>query len=303
MNRKYTSYYILFISLLLILNLWAWNKNDTVSVFIHFLVWLCFTLDFVIRFFKSKDKFIFFNKHIFDLLACIPFYNGFQFFKFPALLIYIVEDTHFGKRYILKTYSKIMDSKLGRITFSVILFLLIMPIPLVWIEPHMHHYADVLWWVIQTATTVGYGDIVPVTFIGRVIGTLLMVIGVGLIGFISSMLTRFLINTEETTLTDILQKTEDLSLQELKKLEQWFQQEKKRLLKQLHPIKRLLVPTHYKAHHALTKHKNHLKTPKKPLHQIWLSQLFHPHQSPFYEQKKQNKLNQSRSKPKKDTST
>jgi len=41
---------------------------------------------------------------------------------------------------------------------------------------------DALWWAIVTVTTVGYGDKVPVTFGGRVVGVVLMIAGVGLFG-------------------------------------------------------------------------------------------------------------------------
>jgi len=38
---------------------------------------------------------------------------------------------------------------------------------------------DALWWAIVTVTTVGYGDLYPVTVEGRVVAVVLMVAGVG----------------------------------------------------------------------------------------------------------------------------
>ncbi|MBI1239853.1 MAG: cyclic nucleotide-binding domain-containing protein [Alphaproteobacteria bacterium] len=47
-----------------------------------------------------------------------------------------------------------------------------------------------MWWAITTLTTVGYGDVVPVTALGRMIGALTMIIGLGLfalpVGIISN---------------------------------------------------------------------------------------------------------------------
>ncbi len=52
-------------------------------------------------------------------------------------------------------------------------------------------FGDALWWALATATTVGYGDVVPVTSAGRAIASLLMLFGIGSFGiFISDMAAR-----------------------------------------------------------------------------------------------------------------
>jgi voltage-gated potassium channel len=38
-----------------------------------------------------------------------------------------------------------------------------------------------LWWAVATLTTVGYGDITPVTILGKVISSLVAIMGIGLI--------------------------------------------------------------------------------------------------------------------------
>ena len=48
---------------------------------------------------------------------------------------------------------------------------------------------DGLWWSFVTATTVGYGDISPATIPGRIVATILMIVGIGLIGSLTSTIT------------------------------------------------------------------------------------------------------------------
>jgi voltage-gated potassium channel len=49
-------------------------------------------------------------------------------------------------------------------------------------------FGDSLWWGIVTLTTVGYGDIVPITEKGRIAGTFLMLTGIATLGLIAGTL-------------------------------------------------------------------------------------------------------------------
>jgi voltage-gated potassium channel len=50
-----------------------------------------------------------------------------------------------------------------------------------------------IWWALQTVTTVGYGDVVPSTLAGRVIGGLVMAIGIAFISFVTAGVTSALV--------------------------------------------------------------------------------------------------------------
>ena len=54
-----------------------------------------------------------------------------------------------------------------------------------------------LWWAIQTVTTVGYGDVVPTTVFGRVVGGIEMVLGVSFIAFLTAGVTSTVIQRRE----------------------------------------------------------------------------------------------------------
>lgn len=56
---------------------------------------------------------------------------------------------------------------------------------------------DALWWALVTITTVGYGDQYPVGAVGRVIGAVVMIAGVGIIGALASIFASVLIPPPE----------------------------------------------------------------------------------------------------------
>ena len=65
------------------------------------------------------------------------------------------------------------------------------------VNPKMNEFFDVLWWSFSTTSTVGYGDIVPVTVLGKIIGILLMLIGVALFGIYTALFARTIIDDKD----------------------------------------------------------------------------------------------------------
>ena len=55
------------------------------------------------------------------------------------------------------------------------------------VDPAMGSFREALWWAIVTVTTVGYGDVVPTSTAGRLVGSVLMIAGVSAIPITTSL--------------------------------------------------------------------------------------------------------------------
>lgn len=65
------------------------------------------------------------------------------------------------------------------------------------LNPSIRGFGDALWWAVVTATTVGYGDVSPVTLEGRLIAILLMVTGIGVIGVFTATVASFFFEEQQ----------------------------------------------------------------------------------------------------------
>lgn len=83
--------------------------------------------------------------------------------------------------------------QIDRLIFVLVLIVIASSIGLSVVEPQLS-LGDSLWWSIVTLTTVGYGDIAPTTWVGRVIAVLNMVVGVGVLAAFSATLASILIH-------------------------------------------------------------------------------------------------------------
>jgi voltage-gated potassium channel len=170
--------------------------------------------DFLFRFFtaESKRDYFFRNWGWADLLASMPVQQlrFFRIFRVAKVLRLLRE---FGQRNMIREVREDRaGSSLYLIIFLVILVLELGGIAIIYIESpdplaNITTPSDAVWWAFVTITTVGYGDQYPVTNSGRIIGMLVMVLGVGLIG----VLTGFLANVFLSPRTEQKADTEGLS--------------------------------------------------------------------------------------------
>lgn len=108
---------------------------------------------------------------------------------------------------------------IGAMILSVFIAFIIVPVERTTAKRSIDSFSDALWWTVSTITTVGYGDVVPVTLLGRFLGIILQVLGTvmfgTLIAIISSNMSR---GQEEMYWSRLFNRMDDLD-NKLEKIE------------------------------------------------------------------------------------
>ena len=116
-------------------------------------------------------------------------------------------------KYYLSLLLRAFNNKRLRTVLSLILFFIALFGFIFFItEPDVKSFSDGLWWALVTITTVGYGDITPMTSIGRLVASALMFLGLGLIASLTAVISvKFIQNfVDHHTNDDVLEKLEEM---------------------------------------------------------------------------------------------
>lgn len=226
--------YLFTMFILIIVSLVVNMINMPYKEMINMIILAIFALDSFYSLWKTENRKNYLRHHFLDFIAIIPFHHGFRLVKFFPIIMQSIQITSLGQRYFLPVFFKLRETGTGKLFNIFLIIFIFLPLPLLWMEPNISNYEDLIWWEMQTVTTVGYGDIVIQTGLGRLIGGILMVLGVGIISAFTSSLTRAISHSKKSP----YQKTDDIieellqeksfSQEDLEVIEAWLELEKKK---------------------------------------------------------------------------
>ncbi len=184
---------------------------DTVICFI-------FLADFFHRLYRAENRLAFLKWGWVDFISSIPMLNIFRWGRIVRVvrLIRILRSVR-SMKFILGvlfenrakgTFSTVVLITVSLLIFSAIAILNVETVP----EANIKTAGDALWWAMATVTTAGYGDKYPVTTEGRIIGVILMTVGVGFFGTLTAYIASVFLNPGKTSGTSETELAKELRL-------------------------------------------------------------------------------------------
>ncbi len=173
------------------------GKALTALFVFDFIVSIILSIDFAIRIKKSKHRSKYFLTHLYEIPALIPLYaltllqdntvygaglkslRLIQLFRFLHVLSRtLIMMDEIKNRLLYVVFLSVITVTAGAFTMYVVEH----NVP----DSRITTLEDAFWWAVVTVTTVGYGDVYPITVEGRIIASIIMVIGIAILGILIS---------------------------------------------------------------------------------------------------------------------
>ncbi len=165
-------------------------------------IWAAFVFEYAGLLYLAPDRWRMVKTHVLDLvIIVVPFLRPLRFARGARLLrlarlLAVVGRAAQGLKRINsgRGFSSFLAVVAGAIVLGGVL---------VNTFEHGHPDASIdsigegLWWAIVTATTVGYGDEIPVTPEGRAVAVVMMLVGIALLSVVTANIASYFVHTEE----------------------------------------------------------------------------------------------------------
>lgn len=191
-----------------------------------FTTYSAFVIDYLARLYLAQPRGRWFIRHLWELpIILLPFFRPLRLLSLAAVvktLEHAVGDTIRG-RVVLYTV-------VGAVSIVFASSLAILDAERGHPHSNINTFGDALWWAMTTVTTVGYGDLSPVTGAGRIVAVALMIGGITLLGTVTATLASWIVQrvSEEDTAGQAATAAEiDLLREEIRQLAESVKSERR----------------------------------------------------------------------------
>lgn len=153
------------------------------------IAWSLFVVDYIARLSLASERRQWFVRNLFDLLiVALPLMRPLRLLRLVVLV-----------GVLQKAIGNAVRGRLLIYTISGVVLLIYVASLAVLDTERVHpgaritSFGDALWWAITTVTTVGYGDVYPITVTGRLVAVTLMIGGISLIGVVTASLASWIV--------------------------------------------------------------------------------------------------------------
>lgn len=157
--------------------------------------WGIFVVDYLANLWLARDRSTWFIRNLHELvIVALPFFRPLRLLRLVTLLSVLhrtLGDTLRGR---------VVTYVVGSATMLVFVgALAVLDAEQSAPDAKIITFGDALWWAMTTITTVGYGDMYPVTPIGRMVAAALMMSGIAVLGVVTASIASWLVQRVEDT--------------------------------------------------------------------------------------------------------
>lgn len=182
----------------------------TIGLALNWTIWLVFVAEYGRRLFTAPARLAFVRRAWFDLAVILltpPFVvpaalqgartirvaRGLRLFRVVRSVSFIALSLRHARRFLVHHHFRyvllVVGATIGLGALGI------------WmaerdVNKSLTSFVDAIWWAFVTATTVGYGDVSPVTTEGRIVAVALMIVGIGAIGVFTATITSLFFQSD-----------------------------------------------------------------------------------------------------------
>jgi voltage-gated potassium channel len=179
---------------------WLWSER---------VIAIVFSIEYLVRWWLAPKRwrYPFGFLAIIDLLAILPLYLSLAIDlrslrltrTLRILRLFKLYRYNKALHYFANAFYRIKD-ELAVVGFVILIMVLFSSAAVYEFEhdaqpDRFRRLSDAIWWALVTLTSVGYGDIYPITFFGRIIAMFTMLVGLGIVGTFISLIGSSLLST------------------------------------------------------------------------------------------------------------